>query len=365
MKIIYIAESIIPSQTANSIHVMKMCQAFASNGYEVVLAVPDRTDKNISTDDVYDFYGVKKCFRMIKLPFFGGKFGFFIFAFLSVMKARKERPQIVYTRFLYSAFLGLMIGLPTIYEIHSSFINKIDKLFFGLINKNKLKKIIVISKYLKNYFIEKYKISERKILVAPDGADSIPETIDSIEIGENNKLKVGYIGHLYKGRGIDIIAEIAKRCDWIEFHVIGGLPEDLNFWKKELSKQENVIFYGHIPHKDVYRYMLSVDALIAPYQKKVTVQGRGDTCQWMSPLKIFEYMATGKVILASDLPALREVLEHKKNSLLAAPDNVSMWISNLESIRENIQLRKELGKNAKNDFENNYTWKSRAANVLN
>lgn len=365
MKIIYIAESIIPSQTANSIHVMKMCQAFASNGHEVILLVPNRADKNLNIDDVYDFYGVKRCFKIIELPFFGGKFGFFIFAFLSVMKARKERPRIVYTRFLYSAFLSLAIGLPTIYEIHSSFTTKIDKLFFCLINKNKLKKIVVISKYLKNYFIERYKISESKILVAPDGADSIPTMINPIGIGKNDKLKVGYIGHLYKGRGINIITEIAKRCGWVEFHIIGGMPEDLNFWKKELFKQENVIFYGHIPHKDVYRYMLSMDALIAPYQKKVTVQGKGDTSQWMSPLKIFEYMATGKAILASDLPALREVLEHKKNSLLAISDNVDMWISNLESIRENIQIRNELGRNAKNDFENNYTWKSRAANVIN
>ena len=68
MRILYISKSIIPSRTANSIHVMKMCQAFAENGHEVVLLAPDRKqryEKNIN--DIYDYYGVKKSFNIKKL----------------------------------------------------------------------------------------------------------------------------------------------------------------------------------------------------------------------------------------------------------------------------------------------------------
>ena len=61
MKILYISKSMIPSRTANSIHVMKMCQAFSDNGHEVVLLAPNIKNKS-ETDlkDVYGYYGVKK-----------------------------------------------------------------------------------------------------------------------------------------------------------------------------------------------------------------------------------------------------------------------------------------------------------------
>jgi glycosyltransferase involved in cell wall biosynthesis len=75
-------------------------------------------------------------------------------------------------------------------------------------------------------------------------------------------------------------------------------------------------------------------------------------------------MATGKVILSSDLSALREVLSHKKNSLLAPPKDIKKWISNLNLIRFDSELRAKLGKQAREDFENNYTWNSRAINII-
>lgn len=366
MKIAYIAASIIPSQTANSVHVMKMCQAFAINGNEVDLLVPDEVDKSIKTENIYDFYGVKKCFNIIRIPLLKFKVGFFIFTVLAVLRAKKNNPDLIYTRFLYPAFFSLLFGIPTIYEIHTSFESKIEKVFFFLTNKNKLKKIVVISNSLREHFTNKYKIDRKKIFVAPDGADSIESDFGLKKINrKGSKMTVGYIGNLYKGRGIDIIAKIAERCPWAEFHIIGGFPEDVDYWSDKLANFKNIIFYGYIPHRDVNKHMLSFDALIAPYQKEVTIQGQGNTCQWMSPLKIFEYMAAGKAILTSDLPAIKEILTHGKNSLLASPEDIDEWVSNLELIKEDIQLRNKLGENAKRAFEDNYTWKSRANNILN
>lgn len=365
MKITYIADSIIPSQTANSVHVMKMCQALSLNGHNVVLLVPNKIDKNIKVSDVYDFYGVEKCFKIIKLPFPKIVGGIFIFSLLSILRAKRKKADLVYTRFLYSCFLGLLMKFPTIFEIHSpSFVTKIDNFLFRFIAKNKSKKIVVISRALRDHLAKKYKIDSAKIAVAPDGADPVPSELKPVEIKNDDKLRIGYVGHLYKGRGIDIIAEMARKCPWAEFHIIGGLPEDLNYWKKELVKQKNIIFYGYVPHRKVYEYMLAFDALIAPYQEKVSVLGGGNTSEWMSPLKIFEYMAAGKAILSSDLPVLKEILTHGKNALLAPPADVDKWITNLEQIKTNVSLRKSLGEIAKREFEEKYTWKSRAEFIL-
>lgn len=365
MKIAYVASSIIPSRTANSVHVMKMCQAFANNGHEVDLLIPNKADKSIHAEDIYDFYGVKKCFKITRIPLLKSKIGFFVYTFWAVWKAKKKNPDLVYTRFLYSAFFSLLFGLPTVYEIHSSFERSVEKIFFCLINKRKLKKIIVISTPLCDYFVNKYRIDKERIFVAPDGADSIEPGVGLKKIDKSkSEITVGYVGNLYKGRGMDVISKIAERCPWAQFHVIGGSPEDLDYWSGKLSNFENIIFHGYVPHRDVNEYMLSFDALIAPYQKRVTIQGKGNTCQWMSPLKIFEYMAAGKAILSSDLPVLREVLKHGKNSLLALPEDIDGWVSNLELVRKDVQLRDKLGENAKNDFENSYTWKARAGNIL-
>ena len=365
MKIVYIVASIIPSRTANSVHVMKMCQAFASNGHEVDLLIPGKVDKSIKTEDIYDFYGVKKCFKIIRIPSLKFKVGLLFFTFLASLKAKKKNPDLVYTRFLYAAFISLFFGLPTVYEIHTSFEKRLEKTFFYLMNKNKLKKIVVISNSLRDHFVNKYKIDERNIFIAPDGADSVKTGFSSKKVKkDSSKIAIGYVGNLYKGRGIDIIAKIAERCHWAEFHIIGGYPNDVDYWSNKLSNLKNVIFYGYVPHRDVNEYILSFDALIAPYQKRVTVQGRGDICQWMSPLKIFEYMAAGKAILSSDLSVLKDVFEHGNNSLLASPENIDEWVSNLELIKKDIQFRNKLGENAKKDFENKYTWKSRANNIL-
>ena len=68
MRILYISKSTIPSRSANSINVMKMCQAFSNNGHEVVLLAPDLKDKyEKNIDDIYDYYGVNKNFIIKKL----------------------------------------------------------------------------------------------------------------------------------------------------------------------------------------------------------------------------------------------------------------------------------------------------------
>jgi glycosyltransferase involved in cell wall biosynthesis len=84
----------------------------------------------------------------------------------------------------------------------------------------------------------------------------------------------------------------------------------------------------------------------------------------MSPLKTFEYMASGKAILCSDLPALREVLAHEQTALLCKPDDPQCWKAALERLRDEPGLRQRLGERAKSEFEAKYTWKARAENVL-
>ena len=80
--------------------------------------------------------------------------------------------------------------------------------------------------------------------------------------------------------------------------------------------------------------MSSVDLLLMPYQNKVSIGVRGqDTSRWMSPMKMFEYMAAGQAIVASDLPVLREILVHKHNAILTKADDVIEWETAIKMLR--------------------------------
>ncbi len=84
----------------------------------------------------------------------------------------------------------------------------------------------------------------------------------------------------------------------------------------------------------------------------------------MSPLKIFEYMSHGKPIIATDLPVIREVLEHDRNALLAPSGDLNAWEHALRRLVEDPALREHLGGGARKDFEARYSWGARSQAVL-
>ena len=175
------------------------------------------------------------------------------------------------------------------------------------------------------------------------------------------------MGHLYRGRGIDLIIDCAKLMRDVTFHIVGGTNKDLDKWKN-LIKQinlPNIFFYGFVSPKNSINYRNSFDILLAPYSKQVSVYGAndlGDTSKFMSPLKIFEYMAHQKAIIASDLPVLREIL-NSENSILIEPENISALVRAIISFKRK-DLREKLGANALKDFKR-FTWVNRADRLIN
>ncbi len=371
MKIVYISASTIPLRTANSVHVMKMCHAFAKNNHDVFL-ITQNNKKDIESNckDAYEFYGVFKRFQIIKLmwlPFIGRSS---IYGFLAARKAKSLKPDIVYSRHVAGAFFSSLFGLPVIFEAHQPVIDfglLSDTLFKWLLIHPNFKKLIVITVGLKKYFLEKYCIRNYLVYVYPDGADPIFDEKASKHRPKKTKkpLQIGYIGHLYQGRGMHLIIEISNTCKWADFHIIGGTKTHFTYFKDLTKSQKNIYFHGFIPPAQVKKYLFDFDILLAPYQKIImTSDGKGNTAQWASPLKLFEYMAAGKPIVSSNLPVLREILTHGYNAMLCDPVNTEDWIDTLTFLRDNKEYRNMIGGNAKNDFLKYYTWDSRAAKVL-
>jgi len=365
MKIIYCSSSYIPSKTANSIHVMKMCSALADQGNDVILIAPKiKTKKKLNC---YKYYGVNDNFKIKKI-FYPNLFGKTIFyALFSSVYILKNMPDVVFGRNLKICFLATMIGINTIYEKHVPiFWDKRYEiaLFKIMYKKRNFLKFIVISNALKEINGRYWKHSILKVNVLHDAASEIIRGIKKINLpGRVDMIKAGYFGHLYKGRGIEVLLSVAKIQKSIDFHIVGGEESDIKYWKKKISGHNNIFFHGYKLYPESEQMRINCDILLAPYQKKLEISGGGrSTSEFMSPLKIFEYMATQRAIVCSDLPVIREILD-ESCAMLVDPESEKAWIEALEKLK-NKNLRKKLANNSYMRYEKKYSWQKRAEKIL-
>ena len=366
MRIVYFSEAAIPSRSANSVHIMKMCSALAKQGNEVFLLAPGYKKIEKYVGNLYEFYGVDKNFEVVKfnVPFRRGKGLFYIWQ--AGKYAKKLNPDLVMGRFFKGCFFCSLLGLKTVYEFHGPVDKKSDEhIFRGLAAVNRIDKMVVLSQRLQEHFIEKYNISASKIIVAYNAADALSRNEDyPVLKGEPGAFKVGFTGHLYSGKGMEIIEQLSRRMEGIEFHVIGGLPQDIEIWQQKLAECNNVFFYGYIPPSRVPYYRDLFDVLLLPVQEKVNVYG-GNTFEqpYSPPLKLFEYMESGRAIVASNY--LDEVLINGETALLCNPAEITEWEEAINYLYFNPQYKKKLGANARKEFFNYYTWAARAEKIIN
>ncbi|MEO1530041.1 MAG: glycosyltransferase family 4 protein, partial [Planctomycetota bacterium] len=157
---------------------------------------------------------------------------------------------------------------------------------------------------------------------------------------------------------------LAKQLPEIQFHIVGGRDEELENWRKT-PLPENLTLHGFVEPGRICAVRESFDVLLLPAQRRVLgATGNEDISRWMSPLKLFEYMSSGKPIVASDLPVIREVLTDGKNALLVDPESLAGWATAVERLWRNTELSARLAETAKRDFEAHYTWDARAEAVL-
>ena len=289
-----------------------------------------------------------------------------ILIYLSFNKA-----DLVYGRFVNGCYLSSLLGFNTILESHSPIWERSTlevKLFSKLIEGKNFNKLVVISQALKNIYLKYGYLNEKRIQVAHDGADEVNDFNIKAELnGNENNLKIGYVGHLYQGKGMEVIEEIADKVPIdVDFHIIGGLIKDIDYWKSKITSK-NVYFYGFVAQKEVSSYINSLDICILPNQKIVKTYNDGkkegsNIGDFTSPLKMFEYMAHKKPIIASNLEVLKEVL-NSDTSILVDSENGNEWIEAIERLKDK-KIRTKMSKNSFNEFKK-YTWKNRVNAIIN
>ena len=368
MKLAYLSAAKIPSREANSIHVMKMCQAFGRLGHEVALVAPDVSDGiEPGVSDVYAFYGVERNFDVHKVPWRPIKGRGWIFGWEAGRFAVRHGVDAAFGRSLHACAVAARAGLPTIWDAHMlSFLLRWDErwLFRWMINATGFRQMSVNCGSLARCIQDQVPELEGRIIVAHNGADELEKDLGAADLGGTGRPQVGYIGQLYPGKGFEIIRHLAGRVPDADFHVVGGEQETIDLLRGDSTLPRNLHLRGFVPPAETERLCLAFDVLLAPYQSAVHIAGGGETAAWMSPLKVFGYMAAAKPIICSDLPVLREVLEDGRNGLLVPPADVAAWSTALQRLLGDSVLRQNLGNTAKADFLARHTWRQRASRVL-
>ena len=369
-KIYYVANARFPTEKAHGIQMAKMIEAMLEVGANIEIVVPKR-DKNKIT--VEEFYGlshkipVKKLFV---LPFYNlGKIGFWLgsisfaleyWLFLVWKKIHGEKFTI-YTIDIdqFSFFAVPFVGVPYFVEIHDA---KTSRFFFNLLFKN-ARGIIVINNLIKETIAKEFFLPEEKIIVHPNGIDLgnfrlLPqnESRQKLSLPKDDKIAL-YVGKFYNWKGLGILSKTAQLLPSIKFYLVGGSKEELKKVSGVLVWPENVLCVGHRDFKEMPLWLASANVLLvlgtasSEYSYKHT-----------SPMKLFEYMASQKPIIASKTPAIEQIVS-KNEVEFYEPDNAEDLADAISRVLENQSESQKKSQNAHEKVQE-FTWNKRAKSVL-
>lgn len=371
MKLALIAPAPIPANTANSIQIMKMAQAFVRLGHELRVYAGGR-NPGINWGEMARHYGLNERIEiewLPRTPFFRG----YDYAWRAVGAARGWGAEWIYTRLPQAAALASRQGVPTLFEVHDLPAGRMGpRLLRAFLGGAGAKRLVVITRALGDALARQYAMPEKEgfLQVAPDGVDL--ERYADLPSPEGARAALdlpqgftaGYTGHLYEGRGVELLLELAERLPGMHFLLVGGQAEAVDALRKQAAERgiQNLRLTGFVPNAELPQYQAACDALLMPYQARVAASSGGDIAPFLSPMKMFEYLACGRPILASDLPVLAEVL-NAENALSLPAEDVDAWTDALRRVREDRELAKRLAEGARMAARG-YSWEKRAERIL-
>ncbi len=386
--IIYIGNIRLPTEKAHGYQIMKMCEALSSCGADVELWHPARlqANKGLRGTDAFAQYGVRRSFALRKIrnidivvlnrfipdvffmPFF--LIHALVWGWYVAGRARKAAADAYYARDDEVAYWLLRRGMPTVYEAHGIPRGWKYWMLRSIARSPQLALVVAVTGFLKDDLV-RIGFPAEKIIVLPDAVDTqdFPVNTDKLslrrELGLPADKKIAtYMGNfMTKGmtKGVETVVGAVSLLDASCVVVlVGGQPDELAAYGEHVERsglRERIILVPFKPHREAMRYLTASDALLMPFP----LHNRHYRL-YMSPLKMFEYMASGVPIVASDLPSIREVLSAETAVFAAPSDAVSLAAAIRRLFAEpEAALRRA---QAARKTVLRYSWRARAATVL-
>ena len=222
-------------------------------------------------------------------------------------------------------------------------------------------KIICVSESSKKQLIEDWQVDPNKIVIMPNGVDveyfeqrNDPKSVRTKYKLESNPL-IGFVGNFQKWHGIDLLLKsftrILEQIPDARILLVGDGPARLEIdkWIAGLNLESKVIITGYVPRDKVSEFLDAIDVAVIPYP-------RFSKELWFSPLKMYEYMAAGKAIVASRYGQIADVLEDGRTGILVEPGDVDELTRAILMLLNDEGLKLQLGKNAFDQAKNHHSW---------
>lgn len=352
---------------AAAIFVAENARAFSKH-VPVTIVVPRRDG---ITEDARALYDLPETVAVVYLPTLNlFRFGFpkrlafiissltFSCAVLYYLWRHESKGHVCFANDPVPAYFASLAS-RVVYEVHD-FPERAYLLHRALFSR--VAKVIATNEWKRKKLLEQFPLVRGKILMERNGVDTVlfaPGDRDAAraELGlVPDIVLVVYTGHLYTWKGVETLAEAARQLPHLTFAFVGGAPKDLEMFRARHEQIPNILIIGHVAHEDVPRWQRAADILVLPNTAQAEI-----SAHYTSPMKLFEYLASGRPIVASDLPSIREVLPETVG-YFAKPDNPQSFADVLRSAYadparfERAHAARQLGLT--------YSWDARASRLL-
>lgn len=342
-KIFYISDFSLPNMSAYALHVLKMCDAFAEYNYELNLLLP-HIKKKYNFQKIRKEYLLKNSFKIS--GFFKSKIKRNLFALLLFslkllyfFKVNKN-PHLIISRSILPAIILSVFGQKLFLEIHTELkgLTKIIFKTYKYFNFQNRIKFILINKNLN----KKLKLKKKDFIILDDCVD-----FRDFKIINRKTKSCLYTGSYVKGKGIEIIIKVASQLPSVKFILYGNLKTLDGKLHKNLLTKKNIILNDFATYNRIVNILPKNKILLMPYEKKVGVLINNlDVSKYISPLKLFDYLASGSTIIASRKKAYTHILKHKFNCYLVHSNNIEEWVEAIKEVLSKPNYTKLIEKNS-------------------
>ena len=424
MRILYLGSTDLPQTKARAIQIVHTCHALARARVDVTLAV-GRRGRGGSARALRE-YGLAPHprLRLLRLPILripptaparvlsqftrAWQASYLMGLAVSLpFELARRRPDVVFARDLRTARLAAgpahAIGARLVFEVHglpsyevahgagranlpASEVARLRALEDAVFARADL--LVTITECARRLLIEEYGVPAGRIRTVADGttvADWVAPTPSPSPVrggGEHvpshslagegvggwgaPRPAIYYVGQLYPWKGAGLVVDVAARVPDARVVIVGGQTNWTQFdpdiaalaeQARVLGVAERVELRGHVPYDRVPAVLADASVALLPLPDEPVAR------LFTSPLKLFDYMAAGVPIVASDLPALREILRDEENALLARPDDPEDFAKAVRRLLADRALAERLGRQARADVLG-YSWDARARALL-
>ena len=335
-----------PSEKAASLFTAKNAEAFARRGLAVTVLVPKR--KGVTGETPAAYYGVAGNFQTKYLPtldlfqsklFTGRAFWLstltFSWSVFNFLRKNSQPEDIIYSNEIQPLFFASLIRGNCFYEMHDFPESKFELFSHAL---QRMQWVLIHNQWKLAEAKRRFpRVDSQKFLCEPNAVDiqvfdlkiSKEEARKKLNLPLQKKIAI-YTGHLYGWKGVDTLAQAAAKLDENFLVVfVGGTEKDVSDFKNKYGASPQILIVGHKPHTEMPIWQKAADVLVLPNTAKEAI-----STHYTSPMKLYEYMASKRPIIASDIPSIREIVD-EKSTIFVRPDDAEILA---QAIKDTISL---------------------------